>query len=200
VSRRSRRDLFTGWVDVLRGASGTPRPAPLRPATAIRPPGALIPDEKFLEACTGCGDCLPVCPTECLVMLELAGGGKIPAINPSAKPCRLCDELPCISACPDGALEHPGAPESVRIGIAKIDPRICITFHGERCDRCFKACPYPHTALMQIGGRPLVGSGACTGCGLCEYACPVHPKAIKILPERQLVPGLRIPKDEYQPG
>ena len=53
---------------------------------------------------------------------------------------------------------------------------------------------------MMIGGRPLVGSGACTGCGLCESVCPEEPKAIEIIAERQLVPGLRVPKSEYQAG
>ena len=94
-----------------------------------------------------------------------------------------------------------GGPEKVRIGIAKVDPRRCLTFKGELCTRCYDACPYPYRALMMIGSRPLVGSGACTGCGLCEYACPTHPKAIEIVPERDLVPGLRIPRNEYSgPG
>jgi len=51
-----------------------------------------------------------------------------------------------------------------------------------------------------IGGRPLVGSGACTGCGLCEFACPEEPKAIAVVAERLLVPGLRVPKSEYEAG
>jgi ferredoxin len=53
---------------------------------------------------------------------------------------------------------------------------------------------------MMIGGRPLVGSGACTGCGLCEHACPEEPRAIEVIPERDLVPGLRVPKTEYEAG
>ncbi len=58
----------------------------------------------------------------------------------------------------------------------------------------------PHTELMMIGGRPLVGSGACTGCGLCEQVCPVRPRAIAVIPERHLVPGLRVPKGEVPGG
>jgi ferredoxin len=133
-------------------------------------------------------------------MIEDAEGRELPAIQPAADPCVLCDELPCVAACPDGALEHPGGPERVRIGIAKVDPRLCVTFKGQICDACFKACPYPHQAIMMIGARPLVGSGSCTGCGLCEYACPEEPKAITIVAERLLVPGLRVPKSEYQAG
>ena len=193
---RTRRDLLRGLFDPFR----SPRPAEPNPQTMLRPPGALSPDPTFLEACTGCGDCVPVCPSDAIVMLEVEGDRKLPGIAPSRHPCTLCAELPCIAACPDGALANPGGPERVRIGIAKVDPRRCVTFRGERCDRCYRACPYPDRAIMMIGGRPLVGSGACTGCGLCEHACPETPKAIEVIAERLLVPGLRVPKSEYRSG
>jgi ferredoxin-type protein NapF len=193
---RTRRDLLRGLFDPFRPPS-LPEP---RPETALRPPGALSPDPVFLEACTGCADCVPVCPSDAIVMLEAAGKTKLPAIAPSRRPCTLCADLPCVAACPDGALANPGGPERVRLGIAKVDPRRCVTFRGERCDRCYRACPYPDRAIMMIGGRPLVGSGACTGCGLCEHACPETPKAIEVIAERLLVPGLRVPKSEYRSG
>ena len=121
----------------------------------------------------------------------------LPVIDPSARPCHLCSDLPCIAACPDGALIDPGGPERVRLGIAKVEPKRCVTFRGEVCRSCYAACPYPDRAILLIGGRPLVGSDACTGCGLCEQACPEHPKAIHVIAERNLVPGLRVPRDEY---
>lgn len=201
--RRSRRDLFTSWFGAFRDASRAAAAATQPdPAKALRPPGALTPDEDFLEACTRCGDCIPVCPVSAIVTIEEEDGRKLPAIHPSAKPCHLCDDLPCIAACPDAALVPPeGGPERVRIGIAKVDPRHCITFKGELCTRCYDVCPSPDRALMMIGNRPLVGSSACTGCGLCEYACPTQPKAIVVVPERDLVPGLRVPRNEYSgPG
>jgi ferredoxin-type protein NapG len=194
--RRSRRELLTGWFEALRGPAGS---GPDLQAV-LRPPGALQPDEDFLAACTGCGDCVPVCPTKSIFTVEIDGDTSLPAIDPSAKPCYLCDDLPCVAACPDGALEDPGGPARVRIGIAKVDPRRCVTFRGQVCDRCYKVCPYPDQAIMMIGGRPLVGSGACTGCGLCEYACPEQPKAIEVVAERLLVPALRVPKTEYEAG
>ena len=197
---RSRRELLTGWFDVFRettAAAGSSAPAP---ATVLRPPGALKPDEDFLAACTGCGDCIPVCPPQCIITIEREDGRLVPVIEPSVKPCYLCTELPCITACVEGALMDPGGPERVRLGIAKVDPRRCVTFRGETCRSCYTACPYPDRAIMLIGSRPLIGSGACTGCGLCEKACPEYPKAIVVIAERNLVPGLRIPRDEYNAG
>ena len=198
---RSRRELLTGWFDVFRettaAAAGSSAPDP---ATVLRPPGALKPDEEFLGACTGCGDCIPVCPPQCIITIEREDGRLVPVIEPSVKPCYLCTELPCITACDEGALVDPGGPELVRLGVAKVDPRRCVTFRGEICRSCYTACPYPDSAIMLIGSRPLIGSGACTGCGLCEKACPEYPKAIVVIAERNLVPGLRIPRDEYEAG
>jgi len=196
---RSRRDLLTGWFSALRDATGAARGAAKpKPDEVLRPPGALKPDESFLAACSGCGDCIPVCPTASIISLEREDGRLLPAIDPSAMPCHLCSDLPCIAACPDGALVDPGGPERVRLGIAKVEPKRCVTFRGEVCRHCYAACPYPDRAILLIGGRPLVGSGACTGCGLCEHACPEHPKAIHVIAERNLVPGLRVPRDEYE--
>ncbi len=198
---RSRRELFTGWLDAIRGASEVARsPSRPDPDKVLRPPGALTPDERFLEACTGCGDCAPVCPVNAIFMIETSHGRSLPAVRPSLKACVLCEALPCITACPEGALADPGGPQRVRMGTARVDPRRCVTFRGQLCDRCFRACPYPHQAIMMIGGRPLVSPSHCTGCGLCEKACPEDPPTIVVHAERNLVPGLRIPKSEMLGG
>ena len=189
------------WVDVLRDVGDAARNAHrFDPGSALRPPGALAPDERFLEACTGCAECVPACPTDSIITFEISEGKTTPAIQPSQKPCYMCTELPCIAACPDGALLSPGSRGRVRMGIAKVDPKRCVTFRGSSCNLCFQACPFPNEAIMMVGGRPLVSSASCTGCGLCEYACPEAPKAISIIPERLLVPGLRVPRDEYLAG
>ena len=196
--RHSRRDLFASCFEVLRGVAQH-RPS-TDPATVLRPPGALDPDDRFLEACTGCGDCIEACPKGCLLTSEPAAKEKLPGIDPTYRPCHLCDDLPCIAACQDGALVNPGSPAQVRLGVARVDPRRCVTFAGELCQLCFNTCPFPHQAIMMIGSRPLVREAACTGCGLCLFACPTNPKSITITPERRLVSGLRIPQEEYNRG
>ena len=142
-NRSSRRDFLTSWFDAFRDASkvvvkaGKPDPAKV-----LRPPGALTPDGDFLAACTRCGDCIPVCPVEAVITIEEEDGRKLPAINPGVKPCRLCDDLPCIAACPDGALVAPdGGPARVRIGIAKVDPRHLCHLQGRTLHPLLQGLP-----------------------------------------------------------
>ncbi len=198
---RSRREFFTSWFDAAKEAAAASRKPPeVRPRTFLRPPGALLPDADFLEKCTGCDDCVAACPPGAIFKIEDSDGRVLPAIEARTQPCLMCTDIPCAPACTEGALIKPESPERIRIGIARVNPITCVTFKGEVCDLCFQACPYPHAALMMIGGRPLVGSAACTGCGLCEQVCPVRPRAIAVIPERHLVPGLRVPKGEVPTG
>ncbi len=199
--KRSRRDLLTMWTEFFRDVGDSLRTARKpNPVRMLRPPGALVPDGAFLDACTGCGDCVPACPMDSIVIVEISEGKAIPAIDPSSKPCYMCPDLPCIASCTDGALTALPSPSAVRMGVAKVDIRRCVTFKGESCTICFKACPFPGDAIVLAGSRPVVSNVHCTGCGLCEYACPEMPKAISVVPERDLVPNIRIPKDEYLAG
>ncbi len=73
---------------------------------SIRPPGAL--DEKeFNAACIKCGQCVRACPYD---TLKLANANAIgvpigtPYFNPRDIPCYMCKDIPCMNACPTGAL------------------------------------------------------------------------------------------------
>lgn len=199
--RRSRRDLLTGWVDLFRGfgeaVAADRRPDP---ESALYPPGEAVPAERFLEACTGCGACVEACVPGSIVTIDRDDGRALPVIEPRRVPCYLCEGLPCVEACPEPALIDPGGVDRVRMGMAQVDPKLCVTFRGETCTICYTACPFPDRAIMLVGGRPVVTTGGCVGCGLCEFACPTRPRAIRVHPERHLVPGLRIPKAEGPAG
>ena len=56
--------------------------------------GILIRHEK----CTGCGDCVDICPTQ---VIELAGDKAVPVRNEDCIDC-----LSCIDSCPEGAIEQ----------------------------------------------------------------------------------------------
>lgn len=166
------------------------------PTDVIRPPGAL-PEDEFLAACSRCGLCVRDCPYDILKLAEL--GEKTPVGTPyytaRTGPCEMCEDVPCVPACPTGALDHSLTNiKDAQMGLAVlIDQEACIAFQGLRCEVCFNVCPirgdaitlnYEHNERSGKHARliPIVHSNACTGCGLCEEACILDEAAIKVIP------------------
>ena len=166
------------------------------PAMAIRPPGAL-PEEEFLGACIRCGLCVRDCPYDILKLGQL--GDEVTAGTPyftaRTGPCEMCEDIPCIPACPTNALDHDLVDiNNSRMGLAVVvDQETCIAFLGLRCEVCFNVCPIRGDAItldykhnVRSGKHalflPVVHSEACTGCGLCERACILEEAAIRVLP------------------
>jgi MauM/NapG family ferredoxin protein len=168
----------------------------------LRPPGAL--DEfAFLTACTRCDKCIEACPQDSLLKAGPSAGLGLntPYLEPRGVPCYLCTELPCITACPDGALVWPKralksgemveGPRAVKIGTARVKPDLCMTYAREdqpaqACRTCVDRCPYPGLAI-RIGDtedgsipHPEVIADVCTGCGLCVFGCPTPEPAIVV--------------------
>ncbi|XOF33892.1 MAG: ferredoxin-type protein NapG [Candidatus Electrothrix sp. YB6] len=204
------------------------------PPYAVRPPGAL-PEKKFQTACLRCGQCVRACfanlrlnnrteevdadqpaeinpnaSVELEPVLRLAESGSdipvgTPYFIPRVSPCRLCEDMPCVRACPSGALsekkllnaEQQPSIYQARMGLAVlVDHENCIGFQGLRCDVCYRNCPVIDKALtldMQVNRRtriharfiPTVDSKYCTGCGKCERSCILENAAIKVLPIAQ---------------
>lgn len=167
-----------------------------RPPQALRPPGAGS-EAGFLGACIRCGLCVRACPYRTLVLARpedpVAAG--TPYFTARDIPCEMCDEIPCVKACPTGALDH-GLTDinRARMGLAVlIDHESCLNFLGLRCDVCYRICPVIDKAItldIQSNVRtgrhtmflPTVHSDHCTGCGKCEKACVLEDAAIKVLP------------------
>jgi ferredoxin-type protein NapG len=172
------------------------------PPLAIRPPGAL-PEGDFLSACIRCGLCVRDCPYDILFLGQL--GDDIPTGSPyfiaRTGPCEMCEDIPCVKACPTGALD-PGLSDidEADMGLAVlIDQENCIAFQGLRCEVCYNVCPVRGKAITlelkpnkRTGKHaffiPTVHSEHCTGCGKCEHACVVEIATIKVLP-RHLAMG-----------
>lgn len=200
---RTRRGFL---VDMARTACGVAlvglgvglysRQAASLPAEAIRPPGALG-EADFLGACVRCGLCVRDCPYDTLKLAEL--GDKVahgtPYFIARDIPCEMCQDIPCVKACPTGALDHTLTDiDDARMGLAVvIDQESCIAFHGLRCEVCFNVCPVRGKAITldmlhnPRSGKhalfiPVVHSDACTGCGKCEKSCILDEAAIKVLP------------------
>ncbi|MBI2945138.1 MAG: 4Fe-4S dicluster domain-containing protein [Candidatus Wallbacteria bacterium] len=146
----------------------------------FRPPGALA-EPEFLATCQRCNACVRACEPGILMVLQPGYGiaSGTPHLEPHSGPCQMCPELPCIGACPSGAL-RPIPLEQVRIGIARLDPARCIAFHGQDCHVCLDVCPLPGKAIAIEAGRPAILDARCTGCGVCSFACVAQPTAIRI--------------------
>ena len=167
---------------------------------ALRPPGALAEDD-FNAACIKCGQCVNDCPPH-ILKLQPSGGTLpigMPFYTPRTGACIMCPDIPCMKACPTGAL----SPKlkninDSRMGLAVFDIENCLSYKGLRCEICHRVCPLKGKAISlephprQISKHamfiPLVHSDACTGCGICEKACPTEVAAIRILPHK-LVQG-----------
>jgi ferredoxin-type protein NapG len=174
------------------------RPSRSLPTDAIRPPGAL-PEEDFLAACVRCGLCVRDCPYDILKLAELGEdvATGTPYFSARTGPCEMCTDIPCVPACPTGALDHGLTDiDKARMGLAVlIDQEACIAFQGLRCEVCFNICPVRGKAIKleyrpnERSGKhalfpPVVFSDHCTGCGLCEKACILEEAAIKVIPIR----------------
>ncbi len=164
------------------------------PAQAIRPPGAGS-ESDFLSACVRCGLCVRDCPYDTLKLAQVGEAVAVgtPWFEARSVPCEMCEDIPCVKACPTGALD----PELTniddsRMGLAVVvDKETCIAFRGLRCEVCFNVCPVRGKAItleMQHNLRsgkhamfiPVVHSSDCTGCGKCEHACILEEAAIKV--------------------
>ncbi len=179
------------------GIAAFSRRANSLPVMAIRPPGALD-EAEFLAACTRCGLCVRDCPYGILKLAEFGSDNVAtgtPYFTARSGPCEMCEDIPCVPACPTGALDHSLADiNKSRMGLAVlIDQEACIAFLGLRCEICFNICPVRGKAIkiemrpnLRSGHHalfiPVIYSDACTGCGLCEKACILDEAAIKVLP------------------
>lgn len=175
----------------------------LRPARArgfyLRPPGAIA-EKRFLAACVRCGKCAQACPYRSIVMAggEAGVGIGTPHIIPRETPCYLCADLPCVKACPSGALDKGlSGVEQVAMGTAVIvDREGCLSIRGLRCEVCYRQCPLIDKAItietrhnVRTGEHtimePVIHKDKCVGCGICEKVC-VREKPVIVVQHRVL--------------
>ncbi len=99
----------------------------------LRPPGALDED-LFLASCIKCGQCLQVCPPQILNLAGISQGFGIgtPYLVPREGACILCSGLPCVLACPTGALDHHlSLGKDAEMGLAVLSgPKSCLSGLG----------------------------------------------------------------------
>ena len=96
----------------------------------------------------------------------------------------MCTDLPCIPACPDGALLPVQELSDVSMGYAILDKKKCQAYGDTFCQQCVIDCPVPG-AIRQVDSKPIIDKNICTGCGVCMRSCSTVniPLAIKIKPQ-----------------
>ncbi|MCM2290236.1 MAG: ferredoxin-type protein NapF [Sulfuritalea sp.] len=135
--------------------------------TPQRPPWALSED-SFVDACSRCGACAPVCPTHVIVVVR-----GYPEVDFKRGECTFCGS--CAAACKDGALPRTdvqAVPWSIKAQVADN----CLARRGVECRVCGDPCPVAAIRFSpRLGGPPLaeVDVATCTGCGACVAPCPV---------------------------
>ena len=130
---------------------------------------AAVPARKFVSAdpdkCVGCS----VCEYACAFEKEKAFNplkSRIrtvrlhPLIN-LAVTCRLCEDAPCVAACPRDALE-----QSEETGVILVDEDKC-----NGCGWCIEACDYGAITLHPES-RVVVVCDLCDGEPKCVEWCP----------------------------
>lgn len=104
-------------------------PYPLKAENRLRPPGA-VNEKDFLALCIKCGQCLQVCPYHSIELADFTKGHGVgtPFIDANVRGCYACEAVPCVLACPSGALDHNcEKAEDIHMGIAVLEfPDTCI--------------------------------------------------------------------------
>ena len=158
----------------------------------LRPPGAQS-ESDFMARCVKCGKCLEACPYRAVHVAPGNAGAAAgtPVIDAREQACRLCEDFPCVAACPTGALRDVEARADVHMGTAVIEEDLCIALQGMRCEVCYRVCPLIDEAMtidyrMREGDAihavfaPRIDRKKCVGCGLCVERCVVGEPRVAI--------------------
>ena len=151
-----------------------PKQVPQRSVPVV-PPGARTL-KNYDAKCLGCSLCVSACPNHVLRVTGEPGSMFLQPVMGFEKGFCRPECTVCSQVCPAGAIEKITKEEkaSTSIGHAVYVSDMCvITTDGVSCGNCVRHCPYG--ALAMEDGYPVVDEDLCTGCGRCEYVCPVRP-------------------------
>lgn len=118
-----------GMLGLALGGGVVLSPHTLNAETRLRPPGA-VEENDFLALCIKCGQCLQVCPYHSIKLADFGKGHGVgtPYIDADERGCYACTAVPCVLACPSGALDHScEKAEDIKMGIAVLEhPDTCL--------------------------------------------------------------------------
>ena len=159
--------------------------------------------------CAGCRTCETVCSAnnhKVLVDNELVYGLGNPDLSnikvwhynedvDIPVTCFLCDDAPCIEACPieaDAVTGHKALYRDDKLGVIMNDTKRCIG-----CEKCAKACREERGGVIfpnKVSGKPEHMCTLCNGDPHCVKYCPYG--ALKYVKIKSDMPLRNIPPDE----
>ena len=159
----------------------------------LKPPGVKNEDD-FLARCVSCGKCMLACPFASIRIAKIGDGRNAgtPYIDARKRACRLCEDFPCVAACPTGALRDIEKRTDVTMGTAVIDEKLCVVYNnGNRCEVCYRSCPLIDEAISieylprpgddhHVLFAPIINKDVCVGCGICVERCVVSDPEVAI--------------------
>ena len=171
-----------GILGLVLGGGMIFSPYPLRAENRLRPPGA-VEEKEFLALCIKCGQCLQVCPYHSIELADMAMGHGVgtPYIDSTIRGCYACSAVPCVLACPSGALDHDcEKPEDIHMGMAVLEnPRTCLAVRNQPVPAGYndemKAFTAKQTNINPLEVELLEKFDGYEGkeCTLCADMCPM---------------------------
>ena len=171
-----------GILGLVLGGGIVFSPYPLQAENRLRPPGAVAED-KFLALCIKCGQCLQVCPYHSIELADMAKGHGVgtPYIDANERGCYACSAVPCVLACPSGALDHnTEKPEDIHMGMAVLEfPDTCLAMTNTPIPEGFSTKMHRFTDsvtnVTQLELDLIEKLDAFEGeqCTLCADMCPI---------------------------
>lgn len=167
-----------GMLALTLGGGIAISPYTLSAQMKLRPPGA-VNEQEFLALCIKCGQCLQVCPYHSIKLADMVKGHGVgtPYIDPRERGCYACSAVPCVLACPTGALDHNcEKPEDIKMGIAVLEfPNKCIALKNETVtkEQIARIHEHPNTRQLEQDVLDKLDNFEGKNCTICADMCPI---------------------------